>query len=194
MNKKKKRFCDEYIIDLDGANAARRTGYSSKTAKQKAYELLNEEEVKQEIAKLQKSKSKRLEFDADAVLGILKKQATFDIKNIIKVKQITLKDAAGNDIVRDYIHLREWDKIDGTLISEIKQNKDLMVQVKFYDKQKALEMIGRHLGIWIDKFEHKINGSINVENTDKLKKVVDNMTPETRKLFFEMIEQNNGVD
>ena len=153
LTKKQERFCQEYIIDLNGTQAAIRAGYSEKAAKEQASENLTKTNIQQKITELQKAKSKRLEFDADDIFNILKKQATLDIKDIINVKQITLKDDAGNDIVRDYIHLQDWAKIDGTLISEIKQNKDLMVHVKVYDKQKALELIGRHLGMWVDKME-----------------------------------------
>lgn len=35
---------------------------------------------------------------------------------------------------------------------------------------------------------------IQTENTDKLKKVIDKMDSTQRKMFFEIIEQNNGVD
>lgn len=34
MTEKQKRFCDEYLIDLNATQAAIRSGYSAKTAKQ----------------------------------------------------------------------------------------------------------------------------------------------------------------
>ena len=138
LTDKQERFCLEYVIDLNGTQAAIRAGYSEKTAQEQSSQHLSKLIIQQRIAELQKDKGIRCQFNADNVFNALVKQATFDIKDIISVKQITLQDAKGNDFVRDYIHLQDWENIDGTLISEIKQNKDLMTQVKFYDKQKAL--------------------------------------------------------
>jgi len=51
---------------------------------------------------------------------------------------------------------------------------------------------------WRDKqeFEHtgKDGGAIQTENVDKLKKVIDKMNDSQRKIFFDIIEQNNGLD
>jgi len=51
---------------------------------------------------------------------------------------------------------------------------------------------------WRDKqeFEHtgKDGGAIQTENVDKLKKVIDKMNDLQRKIFFDIIEQNNGLD
>ncbi|ARK09002.1 terminase small subunit [Fibrella sp. ES10-3-2-2] len=45
------RFIEEYIIDGNGAAAARRAGYSPATARQKAYELLSDETISAEVKK-----------------------------------------------------------------------------------------------------------------------------------------------
>jgi len=195
LTDKQRRFCQEYIIDLNAKQAAIRTGYSHETAENQASRLLSYVKVQNEVAKLQKEKSKELKYDSKFVLKELLKQATFNIKDFINVKQITLKDAKGENFVRDYIHLKDWDNLDGTLISEIKQNKDLMIQVKFYDKQKALELIGRHLGMWIDKHEvtGKDGGPVQSENIDKLEKIIENMSEEDREIFFEIYERSNGI-
>ena len=41
--------------------------------------------------------------------------------------------------------------------------------------------------------KHELSGSIETENTDKLRTVVDKMSDEERKLFFGMIEHNDSV-
>ncbi len=49
MNKKQKRFCDEYLTDLNATQAAIRAGYSEKTAKQISNKLLTKVDLKEYI-------------------------------------------------------------------------------------------------------------------------------------------------
>lgn len=44
------RFIEEYLVDLNGAHAAKRAGYSAKSAKEIAYELLGKPAVAEAIA------------------------------------------------------------------------------------------------------------------------------------------------
>ena len=45
LTDRKKRFVEEYLVDMNGAEAARRAGYSEKGASQAAYRLLHEPAV-----------------------------------------------------------------------------------------------------------------------------------------------------
>lgn len=49
MNKRQKRFCDEYLIDLNATQAAIRAGYSEKTSKQIGNKLLTKVDLKEYI-------------------------------------------------------------------------------------------------------------------------------------------------
>lgn len=55
LTDKQKRFCDEYLIDLNATQAAIRAGYSPKTAEQTASRLLRNVKVQEYIAKDKKS-------------------------------------------------------------------------------------------------------------------------------------------
>lgn len=61
-------FCREYIIDLNGAKAAERAGYSIKTARQKACELLSNPDIQQRVSELKQERNERNQIDADYVL------------------------------------------------------------------------------------------------------------------------------
>ena len=54
MTEKQKRFCDEYLIDLNAAQAAIRAGYSKKAAKQVGSENLTKPDLKKYIKDLGK--------------------------------------------------------------------------------------------------------------------------------------------
>lgn len=71
MTAKQQRFCDEYLIDLDGTKAAIRAGYSPKTASAIASENLRKPKLKQYIAERMAEKEKQLIADQDEVLRYL---------------------------------------------------------------------------------------------------------------------------
>ena len=71
LTAKQQRFCDEYLIDLNGTQAAIRAGYSPKTATQAAARLLTNVKVQEYIAKRMAEKEKALIADQDEVLKYL---------------------------------------------------------------------------------------------------------------------------
>jgi len=68
MNDKQRTFCKEYMKDLNGTQAAIRAGYSEKTAKQIANQLLSKLDLKEYIAELKKERAEACEVDAEWVL------------------------------------------------------------------------------------------------------------------------------
>ena len=58
MTAKQKRFCDEYLIDLNATQAAIRAGYSKRTARQIGKENLTKLDIKEYIEKRMEEKGK----------------------------------------------------------------------------------------------------------------------------------------
>lgn len=75
LTEKQKRFVEEYLVDLNGADAARRAGYSVKTANEQAVRLLANISVQEEIQKAQQLRAQRTEIDQDYILNRLRKEA-----------------------------------------------------------------------------------------------------------------------
>ena len=71
MTAKMKRFCDEYLVDLNATQAAIRAGYSKKTAEQAASRLLINVKVRKEIDARMQEKQSELIADQDEVLRYL---------------------------------------------------------------------------------------------------------------------------
>lgn len=71
MTAKQKRFCDEYLIDLNATQAAIRAGYSKKSAKQVANENLTKPYLKMYIEERMKEKEDSLIAKQDEVLKYL---------------------------------------------------------------------------------------------------------------------------
>ena len=68
LNEKQKQFCEEYIIDLNGTQAAIRAGYSEKTANRIASELLSKLDIQEYICKLKNKRSERVKYSQDELM------------------------------------------------------------------------------------------------------------------------------
>ena len=138
-------FCQEYLIDLNGTKAAKRAKYSEKTARIQASQLLSKLNIQQRIGELQAARAQRLEISQDRVW---KELACLGHSNI---KKFIAHSAKG------YMQFKDLDEIseeDAKAIEAIKVNYDKnTIEFKLHSKTKTLEMIGRHLGMFMDKFD-----------------------------------------
>jgi phage terminase small subunit len=65
---KQDQFVREYLIDLNGTQAAIRAGYSKRTANEQAARLLAKVSVREAIDRAQQERAERLDLDADWVV------------------------------------------------------------------------------------------------------------------------------
>lgn len=163
LTPKLKRFCEEYCIDLNGMNAAIRAGYKEKSACEQASDILTRPKVKAYVALLLKARSQRTDITADRVLKELAAIAFANIDDFVKVveeeetEMIPDEDGELKPVKRTYrtVHVYPTDTVDKAkipAISSIKQGKS-GIELKIHDKEKALELLGRHLGMWNDKLQ-----------------------------------------
>ena len=68
LNEKQKQFCEEYIIDLNGTQAAIRAGYSKKTANEQAAQLLAKLSIQEYIQKIKNKRSERVKYSQDELM------------------------------------------------------------------------------------------------------------------------------
>lgn len=68
LTAKQEMFCKEYLVDLNATQAAKRAGYSEKTAKESGCENLTKLNIQERIAELKAGREERLQIDADWVL------------------------------------------------------------------------------------------------------------------------------
>lgn len=158
LTDKQKRFCEEYLIDLNATQAYIRAGYSVKkvvTAEQNASKLLRNTKVKEHIEYLRAEQSKRTEITADRVLAELAAIAFSDRTDIAKIEDGGVVTFTPTD---------QLDKDAKKTISGIENGK-YGTKVTTYDKVKALELIGKHLGMFT-------SGADNSAALDKLDEVL----------------------
>ena len=161
LNPKQQRFCEEYMIDLNATQAAIRAGYSVATASEQASRLLGNVKVSREIEKLQAIQSRRTGITADRVLIELAKIAFVDPDRVINANDGTVKaDASADDRAA----------IQGVKVkqSTSQTGDSFEAEVKLYDKTRALELLGKHLGLFSDKVDLNLTQPIVVSGGEAL--------------------------
>lgn len=153
MTKKQKRFIEEYLIDLNATQAAIRAGYSPDTAKSIGSENLTKPDIKAQIAKAMAERSRRTGVNADRVVMELAKIAFVNANDVIDTETATLKpDALPEDTAA----------IQSVKVKTFGED-GLEREIKMADKLKALELLGKHLGMFRDKLE--VSGTLETEKT-----------------------------
>lgn len=140
LTEKQKRFADEYLIDLNATQAAIRAKYSAKTAEAAAARLLRNVKVAAYITERQQKRQSRTEITQDKVLRELSYIAFSNAADYAQVNENVVEISATDEL----------DEQKQRAIAGIKQTQT-GVEVKLHDKVKALELVGKHLGMFVDR-------------------------------------------
>lgn len=147
MTEKQKIFADEYLIDLN-ATRAYRVAYPSvkkdKTAKSAGSRMLTNVNVAKYIADRMEERQKRTEVTQDMVVQELAYSAFARATDYVEVVNGIVKIKNTADLSEEQIRA----------IAGIKTGAN-GIEIKLNDKEKALELLGRHLGMWNDKLDIK---------------------------------------
>ena len=157
LTAKQQRFVEEYQIDLNATQAAIRAGYSPSSAYNIANENMNKHEIRARIDQSLAERSKRTGINADRVIKELARIALVNPPDVINALDATIRDDASRDDTAAILSIKV--KRIPTQEGEIVER-----EVKMADKIKALELLGKHLGM----FENKLNitGSVPVTIVD----------------------------
>lgn len=135
LSDKHEIFCQEYLIDLNATQAYIRAGYSPDGARHAASRLLTNDNIRARIDELMAERAKMVRIDAAHVVERLKSVA----ERCMQAEPVMVfngqfmehkKDDAGN-------HIYEFDSNGAN---------------------KALELLGRHVGMFVDKVDHTSKG------------------------------------
>ena len=153
LTPKRMRFVDEWLIDFNGKQAAIRAGYSAKTAEVTAAKLLRNAKVQAEIARRQKDLQKRTEVSQDRVVKELARIAFANIADYLHVETQTRTKDDGTEVTYQTVVFNETQELSAdqrAALAVVKQSVNGF-ELKMHDKIKALELLGRHIGMFNDK-------------------------------------------
>ena len=164
LNQRQEMFCREYIKDLNGTQAAIRAGYSPRTADRMAYELLKKPEIQ---AFVLQSKAERVEE--------VKVDANYVLKRLIEIDEMDVADIL--DDGGDFLPIRKWPKVWRTTLSGLDiaiinsgDTEAIIKKIKWPDKVKNLELLGKHIGVgaFTEKVDHtSSDGSMSPAKYDE---------------------------
>lgn len=132
LTPKQRRFCDEYLIDLNATQAAIRAGYSEKTAQQIGAENLSKPLIKEYIDARMAEKEDQLIAEQDEVLRYL--------TAVMRGRSKSHVLARGEWGVEKVIEKQPDEK----------------------ERLKAAELLGKRYGIYTDRIESDIDMTLDI--------------------------------
>ena len=162
LTAKQDAFCREYTIDLNATQAAIRAGYSKKTAHASGRENLHKPTIAAKIAEVKEIQANRCDLTAERVLKEIMSIAMLDpvhlfdkdgrLVPIANMPEEVRRAIGGLDIHETYTGGRGGADDKPPELTAIKK-------IKLIDKIRALEMLGRHLALFVDlkKVDHTMN-------------------------------------
>lgn len=159
LTDKQRAFAREYVIDFDATKAAKRAGYSPKTAGMQGYELLRSAAVQDEVRRLTAAKVARASIKADEVVEKLAQIVRSDITDVVSWGMVEVLDdqgmpvklPGGEAVMRPHITVVNSDQLSKAVtagIVEVSMTDKGTFKVKQHDKGAAIDKLMRHLGMF----------------------------------------------
>lgn len=157
LTPKQERWCEEYLVDLNAAAAARRSGYSRNTATQIGTENLGKPVLQARIAELRRARSERVQVDAERVLRELCLLGFSNMADFMVAQEDGTAFVDFSGLTRD-----KAAAIQEFVVEEFKDGKGedardvRRTKFKLADKKSALVEIGKHLGMFREQVDLNI--------------------------------------
>lgn len=161
LTDKQKLFCLHYVRCFNATKAYQKAyGCAYSTAAAQGYRLLENAEIKAEIAKLKQNRLNQELLEESDIFQKYMDIAFSDITDFLTFgqREVPVMGAFGPVTVQDpdtgerlqvtkvvnVVEFKESEDVDGTLISEVKQGKD-GASIKLMDRMKALDWLAEHM-------------------------------------------------
>ena len=147
---RQKLFALEYLKDLNATQAAIRAGYAARSAKVTACRLLTNANLQAEIQKVTLQHFQKLDLDDQVILRRINNISDFDPRRMFDGKGNALdipdfpEDVAKCISGFDFVTLYEGDGDQKHAFGQLRK-------IRFADRLKANELLGRHLGLFKDR-------------------------------------------
>lgn len=166
LTAKQARFVEEFLVDANATQAAIRAGYSARTARQTAAENLSKPDIQAALQEGIAARSQRTLTHADQVVRELGMLAFSDVGDVLDFTGRDVRLRPANEIPEharraiSSIKVRRYTEGQGDAAREVE-----VTEFKLWPKVRALEQLGRHLGLFKEALPPPgptINGNVNV--------------------------------
>lgn len=160
LNNKQQAFLSEYLLDFNATQAAIRAGYSERSARSTGVRMLTNANISAEI----KLRLAEKAMKSDEILERLADIARADMGDYLDVSslsfQINLAKAKEQNKLR---FIRRLKQKTTTICREggedVEQNQ---IDFELMDQLRALELLGRANGLFVDRHEMKMSGPVEI--------------------------------
>jgi phage terminase small subunit len=159
LTPKQQIFVEEYLYDLNATKAAIRAGYSPRTAHVQGPRMLENVRVRAHIEKALAERSRRTGINTDLVLLELARIGRANPADVVNFDEATIRDSNLRDDTAaiQSIKVKKIPTENGEIIER---------EIKFHDKNRALELLGKHLGMFTDRLN--LNAEMAVKIVDDI--------------------------
>ena len=192
LTAKQALFVAEYMVDLNATAAARRAGYSYKNAEVIGYQLLQKPLVKQALQAKMKKMEEKTEITIERVLKEYAKLAFYDPRQLFcddgspKDTSALSDDVAAAIAGLDVVEIYEGEGRNRKFVGYIKK-------YRLADKKGALDSIGKHLGMFVDRQEHSGPSGKPIEHAITVTRT-SGMTPEEKQGLLDALIRGAYAD
>jgi phage terminase small subunit len=153
VTERQRRFAKEFPVDLNATQAAIRAGCSERSAHVTASRWLKNAKVAELIDAELKARAARVEVKQDEVLRELLRVAKADLRQLFDERGALKPVGEWPDEVAAFVSSIEVEELfEGR--GEDREHVGQVRKVKLWPKVQALELLGKHLKLWVDRLEH----------------------------------------
>ncbi len=159
-------YCQSYIKTPENqTQAAINAGFSPNTAAVKASVMMRDERIQKRIAELMEERNKRMRVSADYVLMRLVEIDQMDVIDILNEDMSIKPVSEWPKVWRQYLTGFELaDMFEGR--GDEKELVGILKKIKWPDKVKNLELIGKHVDV--NAFKERLDVNVNVTIADRI--------------------------
>lgn len=160
-------FCRCYVKHFNGMKAAVEAGYAKSGSHTQSNRLLKNVNVQKRIRQLLSARLKRHDLSGDQILAEIKRVAYFDPRLLYDENNVMLPVNKWPTEVAMCIQAIETSEIrnpDGFIVGYTQK-------VKFWDKLKALEMLGKNKHLFSETVEHKHEHKVVVVSMEQMREL-----------------------
>jgi phage terminase small subunit len=161
LTKRQELFCREYVIDMNGKEAAIRAGYKSDNAKVVACQMLQKPEIRFRVAKLQELIFQRVDLNAERVLFELASIAFANLQDFTRLGPDGEPELDLSKLNREqWAALGEYTEDATGGRNDGERRLIVRRKIKLNDKTAALALLGKHFKLFTEKVEHSFSEEI----------------------------------
>ena len=176
LTDKQEMFCKEYLIDLNATQAAIRAGYSVKTAKDIASQLLAKLNIQERIQQFKDKRAEKIEVKSDDILNQLNILRNSNISDYVELKAediTTTVDGKEKVTTIQILRFKNFEDLTDDQLSCIESIKEGRngIELKLHGKEWTIEKINRHIGFYETDNAQKVSTEPNINITIEGKKI-----------------------